>query len=421
MKEKVSLGKPLERFLEVLFLLWVFSILFGWIEKDILHLPGGDWYPLFLRQARSSDFTIFQERFRYFHEATFFQLPGFPFTYPAPIAVVFNGFFQFGAHALSAFISFCFLVFMCACFALGRAMIHRGLEMDQMVTFIVYSMLLSYPFWFLVDRANIEIMNWLLVALGVTAYWHKRWYLAAAFFGVAISFKIFPFVFLGLLLSARKYWAVAWGIVICTLMTLVSTWFMGPTYQTASAGIANGLDFFRVQYMLQVHPSEIGFDHSVFAIVKELTFRPHIAHGLYYLPWLYGYMAVCAVVGVILYFLRIRTLPRANQILALAVVSILLPPVSSDYTLVYLYIPWGVLVLVSISLNNVRKVRGLVFCFVCMAFLMAPESFAVIHGIRIAGQLKAIVLLILFIVSITYPFEDPASDGDDQRLIAAVV
>jgi hypothetical protein len=132
-------------------------------------------------------------------------------------------------------------------------------------------------------------------------------------------------------------------------------------------------------------------------------------------------MAVCAVVGVILYFLRIRTLPRANQILALAVVSILLPPVSSDYTLVYLYIPWGVLVLVSISLNNVRKVRGLVFCFVCMAFLMAPESFAVIHGIRIAGQLKAIVLLILFIVSITYPFEDPASDSDDQRLIAAVV
>jgi hypothetical protein len=421
MKEKVSLGKPLERFLEVLFLLWVFSILFGWIEKDILHLPGGDWYPLFLRQARSSDFTIFQERFRYFHEATFFQLPGFPFTYPAPIAVVFNGFFQFGAHALSAFISFCFLVFMCACFALGRAMIHRGLEMDQMVTFIVYSMLLSYPFWFLVDRANIEIMNWLLVALGVTAYWHKRWYLAAAFFGVAISFKIFPFVFLGLLLSARKYWAVAWGIVICTFITLFSTWFMGPTYQTASAGIANGLDFFRGQYMLQVHPSEIGFDHSLFAVVKKLTFSLHavsVAHGLYYLPWLYGYMSVCAVVGVILYFLRIRTLPRANQILALTVASILLPPVSGDYTLVHLYIPWGVLVLVSISLNDARKVKGLVLSFVCMAFLMAPESFAVINGIRIAGQLKAIVLLILFVVSLTCPFEESGSESDDMQPLA---
>jgi hypothetical protein len=418
MKEKVSLSKPLKRFLQVLFLLWFLTLLFGWIGKDILHLPGEDWYPLFLRQERFSDFTIFQERFRYFHEATFFQLPGFPFTYPAPIAVVFDGFFQFGTYSLSAFISFCFLVFMCACFALGRAMIHRGLGMAQMVAFIGSSMLLSYPFWFLVDRANIEIMNWLLVALGVTAYWHKRWYLAAAFFGVAISFKIFPFVFLGLLLSARKYWAVAWGIVICTFMTLVSTWFMGPTYQTASAGIANGLNFFRVHYMLQVHPSEIVFDHSVFAIVKELTIGPYvvsIGHGLYYLPWLYGYMAVCAVVGVILYFLRIRTLPRANQILALTVASILLPPVSADYTLVHLYISWGVLVLVSISLNDARKVKGLVLSFVCMAFLMAPESFAVIYGIRFAGQLKAIVLLILFIVSITYPFEEPAYDRDGVR------
>jgi hypothetical protein len=196
---------------------------------------------------------------------------------------------------------------------------------------------------------------------------------------------------------------------------------MGPTYQTASAGIANGLDFFRGQYMLQVHPSEIGFDHSLFAVVKKLTFSLHavsVAHGLYYLPWLYGYMAVCAVVGVILYFLRIRTLPRANQILALTVASILLPPVSGDYTLVHLYIPWGVLVLVSISLNDARKVKGLVLSFVCMAFLMAPESFAVINGIRIAGQLKAIVLLILFVVSLTCPFEESGSESDDMQPLA---
>jgi hypothetical protein len=134
---------------------------------------------------------------------------------------------------------------------------------------------------------------------------------------------------------------------------------------------------------------------------------------LYYLPWLYGYMAVAAAAGLILYFWRIRTLPRANQILALTVASIMLPPVSGDYTLIHLYIPWGVLVLISISLKNAHKVRGLVLSFSCMAFLMAPESFAVIYGIRIAGQLKAIVLLILFIVSITYPFEEPASVADD--------
>jgi len=418
-KDKLSLGEPLERFLQILFLFWFLMLLFGWIER-VLHLPGG-MYPLFLRTWRFYDFTEFQDKFTYFHQATFFQIPGFYFCYPAPVAIVLDGFMQFGYYALSAYLVFCFLTFIGAGFALGRAMCHRGMGIAQVIFFIGSSMLLSYPFWFLVDRANIEMVNWLLVALGVACYWNKRWYLAAAFFGVAISFKMFPFVFLGLLLSARKYWAIAWSIVICVLTTCASTWFIGPTYRIASEGIAKGMEYFRYQYAIQIHKYELGFDHSLFAIVKEMTHRQY-AHtymmhpklpDLYYLPWLYGYMAVAAAAGLILYFWRIRTLPRANQILALTVASIMLPPVSGDYTLIHLYIPWGVLVLISISLKNAHKVRGLVLSFSCMAFLMAPESFAVIYGIRIAGQLKAIVLLILFIVSITYPFEEPASVADD--------
>ena len=419
MKGKLGLVKPLERFLQVFFLCWFLTLLFGWIERE-LYIPGG-MYPFFLKVFRFYDFTEFQDKFTYFHQATFFQIPGFYFCYPAPVAIVLDGFMQFGYYALSAFLVFCFITFIGAGFVLGRAMCHRGMGMAQTVILIGSSMLLSYPFWFLVDRANIEMVNWLLVALGVACYWNKKWYLAATLFGVAISFKMFPFVFLGLLFSARKYWAIAWSIVICAVTTYASTWFMGPTYRIASEGIAKGMEYFRVQYALQVHKYEIGFDHSLFALIKELTHRQY-AHAymmhpqlpdLYYLPWLYGYMAVAAAAGLILYFWRIRTLPRTNQILALTVASIMLPPVSGDYTLIHLYIPWGALVLVTISLKNAQKVRGLTFSFICMAFLMAPESSAVIYGTRFAGQLKAIVLLILFVVSIIYPFEEPASVEDD--------
>jgi len=91
------------------------------------------------------------------------------------------------------------------------------------------------------------------------------------------------------------------------------------------------------------------------------------------------------------------------------VASILLPPLSGDYTLLHLYIPWAVLALISISLKDGQIQRGLVFSFVCMAILMAPESWLFVYGIRVAGQLKAVVLLILFIVSITCPFEEPAA------------
>jgi hypothetical protein len=413
---RLKSSHPLQRFVQVLLVLWVITLIAGWIERDLLHWPPGSWYPLFPWEARYTDFTIFQQRFSHFHDRDFFALAGFPFTYPAPVALVFEGFYLFGSHSLGAFLFFCFLVVGIAGVLLGRAMNRRSLKLEQAFGFLALSLFLSYPFWFLVDRANIEIVNWLLVALGVTAYWNKRWYLAATFFGIAISFKIFPFVFLGLLFSSRKYLAILWGVMVAAAATLASTWIMGPTYQIASKGIAQGLEYFRLHYALEVHGLEIGFDHSIFAIVKELTFHHKIVQEVYYLPWLNGYMVVAALAGIILFFWKIRKLPRANQILALTVASVLLPPVSSDYTLVHLYIPWAVLVLLSISIPDGQRIPGLTLSFVCLAFLMAPESYLVLHGFKVAGQLKAVVLLILFVISIYYPFQEQVPDGDRQQL-----
>jgi hypothetical protein len=413
-REEPSSYKPLEWFLQVLCFLWFLTLLLGWLERDILHLPSKDWYPFFLPHARFSDFTIFSERFKFFERGDFFHFQGFPFTYPAPVAIAYELFYRFGQYSLYAYILFCFLTFLVAGVALGRAMRQLRLAIPGVGLFIGSTILLSDPFWFLLDRGNIEMVNWLLIALGVTAYWNKKWHVAAFLFGVAISFKIFPFVFLGLLLSARKYLAVASGIVTAALTTVAATWYIGPTYETASTGIASGLEFFRTHYILEVHPNEIGFDHSAFAFVKLVALANDVTQGLSLVPWLNRYMVITAVSGLILYFWKIRTLPRANQVLALTVASILLPPVSGDYTLVHLYIPWGVLVLLTASKDK-RNVKGLVFTFICMAFLMAPESFVIIDGMRFAGQLKAIVLLALFIVSITCPFEETEAVIDKSK------
>jgi len=107
------------------------------------------------------------------------------------------------------------------------------------------------------------------------------------------------------------------------------------------------------------------------ALIKELTHRQyatriwciHNYQNLYYLPWLYGYMAVARRSRFNLYFWRIRTLPRTNQILALTVASIMLPPVSGDYTLIHLYIPWGALVLCYNLVEKRAKSAGTYFQF----------------------------------------------------------
>ena len=405
MTQEVKLSHPLRRFLQVLLLLWLVTLAMVW-TGGVFHWPAKNWYPLFQWQDRFTDFTLNLENFKYFRQPQFFKLARSPIVYPAPAQLTFECFYLFGSVALDAYLFSCLFAVCAGAFLLGAAMLRRGLERKSTLAFLVLSAMLSYPMLFMADRGNIEIVNAGLVALGIAAYWNKRWYLAATFFGIAVSFKIFPFVFLGLLLSSRKYLAVLYGIAICALTSIASLWVLGPTFSDAVAGIATGLQYQKTDYVLQIRPLEIGFDHSAFAVIKILTFQGFEGQQQHYLPLLKIYMAVAALGGILLYFWRIRRLPRANQILTLTVASVLLPPFSGDYTLVHLYIPWAVLVLISIQLPEGKKVPGLVFCFVCLAFLMAPESYLVFLGLRFAGQVKALVLLMLFLASMTYPFPE---------------
>ena len=73
------------------------------------------------------------------------------------------------------------------------------------------------------------------------------------------------------------------------------------------------------------------------------------------------------------HFLRIRHLPVINQVLCLCIAFILLPPVSYDYTLLHLYVPWGLLVMFAQEQQILRReVPGLTAAFVCLGILMAP-------------------------------------------------
>jgi hypothetical protein len=417
----MKLNHVLKRFLQFLCGFTLIAVIAGWIQKDIFHRSELYWYPFISAKFRFNDFTIFQEPFKLFHQRAFFESPDFVFAYPAPAAFVYQSFFSFGDYATAVFLTFCVLVVLSACVLLGRAMHRRSLGVLQAVIFLGISLMLAYPFWYLLDRANIEIVNWLLVALGVTAYWEKKWYLAATMIGVAMSLKIFPFVFLALLISERKYLATAWGVFVGALSTVTSTWFIGPSYQIASKGIAGGLAYFRLHYVLEIHNLEIGFDHSIFAIIKEALhayLQKHLSatciQEQYFPSWLNGYMLVAAILGLVVYFGKIRHLPRPNQILALTIASILLPPVSYEYTLMYLYIPWAALVLFAISSTDARKVPGLIFSFACLAFLLTPETYISFRGLPIAGQLKALVLMTLFVVSVTCPFRSEEESGVAQ-------
>jgi hypothetical protein len=377
--------------------------------KYILHLGYPYDWPLFYRADKYRDFTRYAERFRYFHHIKFFTLPGLPFVYPAPGALIYELYYGFTPHPLRFFLGTIVLASCLFAIFFMHALSKSGISRITAALFTGTVLLLSYPFAFLFERANIEIFVWVLLVIGAWTYCKSRTYIAASCFGLAAALKIFPFVYLALLLRKGQYRPLIYGVVIAMVATLTSFWLVGPTVSDAASGLVRGLHAQEDGFVLHMHPLSspqiIGYDHSLFTWLK----LAEVHHDLH--RTLSIYMLTVACIGLLLFFLRIRHLPIINQVLALTVAAILFPPFSGDYTLIHMYIPWAMLTLYAVSLDphDIRS-PGLGIAFGCFALIFTPLSFINYHtqqlpeAFRIAGPFRALVMLLLFVVALRYPF-----------------
>ena len=384
-RHKASLASATKTFMAVQLLLAFACALAEIYNRLVLGRHGVYTFPLLSKNETMWDFTIFFPAFQHFHSLRFFN-EAFTFMYPAPVGVAFEIFFLLH-RPLLLFGEFIVLSFLVAGILLGRALLQRGVRPYQVFVFIACSLLLSYPLWFDLKQGNIEICVWVVVSLGVWAFFRGNTYGSAACFGIAGAMKIFPFVYLGLLISRRQYRQAVFAVILATITTLVSLWLLGGNIVATWHHVQYGVDQFRTIYMLHRREFEIGFDHSLFALYKRSL--PYIPTPELLRPALSAYLAITAVLGIILYFAKIRHLPIINQVICLCVASILLPPVSSDYTLMHLYVPWALLVLLAQqNKSDQNQLPGLRPAFVCFAILMSPETEFIYHGAIYGGQIK---------------------------------
>ena len=91
--------------------------------------------------------------------------------------------------------------------------------------------------------------------------------------------------------------------------------------------------------------------------------------------------------------------PLLNQLFAVVLLILLLPPVSGDYTLLHLYLPWGVFMIFlvrdvgrgRIDFSLKKSLRIIIPC----AVILTPQSYLTLQGGGFAGQIKALVLIAL--------------------------
>ncbi len=354
---------------------------------------------------RFGDFQTFQEKFKDFGTPDFFTSKHNFFMYPAPMVFVFRPFLIDTDRSAEAFLGFLLLIVALLVFAFRRILREAGLLGMSLNLFVAAVVLLSYPVIFELLRWNIEIVIFLLTCLGVWAFWRQRFYQAALYFGIAASLKFFPFVFMGLLFARKRYRETSFGILVALMVTLGSLKLLGPTIPQAFAWDNLQMATFR-QHFAGV-PASIGYDHSFFAFAKW-SMLPRTRDLT---SWLTPYMRTSALSGLVLYFGRIWKMPRLNQVLAISVLAVTLPPTSYDYTLLSLYPAFLLLCLrvLEDSHKALKERLPLTHYFLLFAVVFTPLSFVEWNGGRYSGQLRLLALLAILIFALVTPLPEQES------------
>ena len=373
------------------------------VSRFLLHL-GWPYNSPLLDELLLPDLINGISAFKHLHTAAFFTESYPPFMYPAAVAPLYGLFLSLPHRGLIFEATLALLLFLAA-FLLCIYLLHKGLSVANGVLVSGGALILSYPAWFELKQANMELFVCIVVGIGIWCFLHDRFHAAAVCIGIAGAMKLFPFIYLGLFLSRRKYRPIITAVATATLVTIASLLYITPSLSYSWHGIQANIAYYQQTVIFTVR-RELGYDHSLFAIIKVLLARTHFnsREGLAFI-W-HIYVAVIAVGGVLVYSFRIRVMPIINQILFFCVASILVTPVSYDYTLLHLYIPWAILVFFALD-RAPHATPGLKAVFICFALATSAETELIYSHHTFGGEFKSIVLVLLVALALRFPFRMP--------------
>jgi hypothetical protein len=427
--------------------LWIYALLlvamtaFSWAvyfatERDSLLRP------LFDSDYRFSDLTDYIGKIAHLADGGAALGSGFPvFNYPAPAAYVYAFFLRgFPHHPVRVFLSLLLAGLLLGAFLLWKAAHLRGAKVSGLTAAIAATIICGSPMAFAADRGNLEGVVALIVGTGLVLYIAERYFGAAVFIGLAASIKPFPALFLLLLLRKKRYREAAVGFAVAACSIVLALTALGPTPIKAYKGLQPGVNYYYNKYIMTIlQPDETRFAHSITDCMKSigitwlhvsdrrksaslkeanraamaLPSQPalvqaspqpteplpatrSLSYGQYHAIFLASTFLGAGVLVFIV--LRLYHLPAVNQMILLAIAVTLLPPVSSEYTLIHLYVPFGAFLIFltrDAATVHVKIKRSLVLTILTLfALLFSSLTF---FG-TLSGDVKMCLLTAMLIV-----------------------
>lgn len=417
MPADVALPPILRRYWLAMALLTGLSVLYTATKAALYHLKFPYGIGILYDDSLWGDLLVFRPGFLHFRTPQFWQSFEYPFTYPAPLGVVLGLLFRF-AHPVKVYLAFEVAAVAGAAWWFVRQLTSRGIGAATAWVFTLSTLAMTWPLLFLIDTANAEGFVILTLALGVYAILKDRFWLGAILIGIAGSMKFFPLILLGLLLARRRYREFAAALLVAAAVTIASLAILGPTIAEAQRQINIGFTLIQNLYFFTMKPDAAALDHSLWVGVRYAAV--YVARSTSVLaPALRAYILVAAATGVTLFFTTIRKLPTLNVVLALTTCAVLLPPLSLEYTLVHLLLPFALLCAYAIDMGQSgAAIKGLGACFGCFIILFNIETF-LSNRLTYAAEARTLALIVLLWIVLRHPFAwttlDPTNLGSAEN------
>ena len=330
-----------------------------------------------------------------------------PVAYPPFAAMVMAGLYS-AASPVLRYLEVTAAWLAVAVWGVRRALMRAGINGVTATVFPLTMATISFPIARLVVEGNVELALWILTAAGVWAYLKDSRGgddAAAVLWGLAAAMKLYPAVMLILFLPRGRWRAFALGVAAFAGATVLALWWLGPTMGVAWRGSIQNVFGYQGIRAGEWSLRELAANHSAFTLAKMLAMMTGLSLKKLTLP----YYAVGAVAMGWAFFGKLWKMPEANQLLAVTAFMVLFPPVSYFHTLVHLYAPLLVLLLVAIRAEragvSVAGLRGTVMLFVPLFAAWTLFTFPRVYVFD--GLVQAALLVALFGCALRFPFAEP--------------
>lgn len=250
----------------------------------------------------------------------------------------------------------------------------KDLTMIQNFQNIFIITIISYPVLYNFDKGNLDMILFIILGFFVYAFKAEKYLLAAVLLAVENAIKPFPVFFLLLFLIKKRYKEFFLSIILTALMIIGGFMLLKGNFFTEITYLIKNLFMFKITYAFSIgNDYGMAFASSLFMPLKLIfclfTAKPLISPG----DLTRIYDSFCNIITLATLFFVWKEKTYWKQLTLLICNFLLLPYITYDYKLIFLFLPLWLFV------NEEKKTKMDLWYTILFGLLFIPKHIVIPH------------------------------------------